>query len=84
MSFLSGTNKHETRSEGWASVYAMLRDWEMASSSSSNATSLTDSQMTLPQSQSPVHVLVSNSNTGENSSLIANCSSLTYSDESTM
>ncbi len=65
-------------------MYAMLRDWETDSNISSNATSLTDSQMTLPPSQSLVHVFVSDSDKGENSSLIGNCSSLTYSDESSM
>ncbi len=66
----------------WSSVYAMLRDWDTETSTSDEASSLSDSQMTLPLSQSPVYVLASCSDTSANSSMIPNCSTMTYSDES--
>ena len=86
VSFQSGTTfrDDETRIGTWSSVYAMLRDWDAESSNNCNETSLTDSQITLPPSQSPIYMLASDSDKSQNSSLIGNCSSLTFSDESNM
>lgn len=62
----------EVQSEQRKSVYQILREWD---ASSSEASPLSDSQVTLPPSHSPVFVLASCSDDTENSSLIPNVSS---------
>ncbi len=83
MSFQNGTpmsEMHTAECQPRKSVYALLHAWDTESSVSDDTTSLTDSQVTLPPSQSPVYVLASCSDESINSSVMANCSSATYSE----
>ncbi len=82
LSFQNGTLMSEqqaTDCQPRKSIYVLLREWD-TDSTISDALSLTDSQLTLPPSQLPVYVLASCSDESVNSSLIANCSSGTYSE----